>query len=119
MKKLITMTMCLSMTALLVACGGESKEYKPALDPETTCEIKVVGDYSNFEALEAEFDKFNEFYPHVSLSYEKIDDYTNNLATVLAKEDALISSSPMRHGWVEMQNMILSSLIWKIFLIKT
>lgn len=88
MKKLITMTMCLSMTALLVACGGESKEYKPALDPETTCEIKVVGDYSNFEALEAEFDKFNEFYPHVSLSYEKIDDYTNNLATVLAKEDA-------------------------------
>ena len=42
-----------------------------------------MGDYSNFEALEKEFDRFNQYYPNVALSYEKIDDYTNNLATVL------------------------------------
>ena len=89
MKKIMTIAACLSMTALLASCGGEDPNvFKPSLDPETTCEIKIVGDYSNFEALEAEFDKFNEYYPKVTLSYQKVDDYTNNLATVLEKEDA-------------------------------
>ena len=36
-----------------------------------------MGDYGNFEALEAEFDRFNEYYPNVSLSYVKLDDYKN------------------------------------------
>jgi multiple sugar transport system substrate-binding protein len=35
----------------------------------------------NFEALEAVFDRFNEIYPNVQLSYVKLDDYNNILAT--------------------------------------
>ena len=43
--------------------------FQPRLDTDTSCEITVIGSYSNFEALEAEFDSFNEFYPDVELSY--------------------------------------------------
>ena len=48
----------------------------------------MIGSYSNFEALEAEFDRFNEFYPDVELSYVKPDDYNNLLGTVLESADA-------------------------------
>lgn len=48
----------------------------------------MIGSYSNFEALEAEFDRFNEFYPEVELSYVKPDDYNNLLGTVLASSNA-------------------------------
>ena len=90
MKKLSYFAVGILSTALLLTCGcslEESDEFKPALDVETACEIKVVGDYGNFEALEAEFDRFNVFYPNVALSYEKLDDYKNNLATALERED--------------------------------
>ena len=62
--------------------------FRPMLDPDTTCEITVVGSYSNFEALEAEFDSFNEFYPDVELSYIKPDDYNNLLGTILESSSA-------------------------------
>ena len=65
--------------------GGE---FSPMLDTDTSCEITVAGSYSNFEALEAEFDSFNEFYPDVELSYWKPDDYNNLLATVLEGNNA-------------------------------
>ena len=95
MKKVVKVAVLLISTALLASCkGGPSSNnksveevYKPSLDTNTQCSIKVVGDYSNFEALEAEFDRFNAYYPNVSLSYEKVDDYTNNLAVVLEGED--------------------------------
>ena len=48
----------------------------------------MVGDYSNFEALEAEFDRFNEYYPNVELSYVKPDKYKELLGTVLSGENA-------------------------------
>ena len=90
MKKLTCLAVTLLTAASLVACGKKTNSdvFTPSMDKETSCEIKIVGDYSNFEALEAEFDKFNEFYPNVKLSYEKVDDYTNIIGTVLAKEDA-------------------------------
>ena len=83
MRKLNFIATSILSVALLAACGGDAKEFKPALDVETKCSIKIVGEYSNFEALEAEFDKFNVYYPNVTLTYEKIDDYNNNIATVL------------------------------------
>ena len=67
-----------------MSCSNDDSVFAPALDVETKCEIKVVGDYGNFEALEAEFDKFNVYYPNVRLSYTKIDKYEDNLPTVLA-----------------------------------
>ena len=62
--------------------------FQPKLDTDTSCEITVIGSYSNFEALEAEFDSFNEFYPDVELSYLKPDDYNNLLGTILESNNA-------------------------------
>lgn len=87
MKKVTCAILGVVSMALLVSCNrGNNKvdeTFKPSLDLETKCQIRVVGDYSNFEALEKEFDRFNQYYPNVALSYEKVDDYTNNIATVL------------------------------------
>ncbi|MCR4763403.1 MAG: ABC transporter substrate-binding protein [Lachnospiraceae bacterium] len=47
----------------------------------------MVGSYDNFEALEAEFDRFNEIYPNVQLSYVKLDDYKNILGAALEGND--------------------------------
>ena len=86
MKKLLCVAVSILSMSLLTSCGSE--EFKPSLDTSTDCAIKVVGDYSNFEALEAEFDRFNEYYPNVKLSYTKIDGYVNTLGTVLEGKDA-------------------------------
>ena len=91
MKKLICAALVLCMLTSIAACGKSTTEtedgFKPALDTETSCSITVAGSYDNFEALEAEFDRFNEYYPNVQLSYVKLDDYSNTLATVLESND--------------------------------
>jgi len=58
------------------------------LDTSAGCQIKVAGGYDNFEALEAEFDRFKKYYPNVELMYTKIDDYNNMIGTVLNGNDA-------------------------------
>ena len=68
--------------------ASEQKSFTPSLDTTKKCSISVVGNYDNFEALEAEFDKFNEYYPNVELSYTKIDDYNNLISTVLKSDNA-------------------------------
>ena len=92
MKRFFSIVLVLFMILGLVACGSDNKQdqkvFTPKLDKETSCKIKIVGTYSNFEALEAEFDRFNEYYPNVELSYTKIDDYNNSIATVLQGNDA-------------------------------
>ena len=92
MKKLLCMILAVLMMASLAACGSKAPEqpaagFKPALDTNTSCSITVAGSYDNFEALEAEFDRFNEYYPNVQLSYVKLDDYSNTLSTVLEGND--------------------------------
>ena len=74
--------------------------FQPRLDTDTECEITVIGSYSNFEALEAEFESFNEFYPDVELSYLKPDDYNNLLGTVLESTNApnIFFSNPWMVG---------------------
>ena len=93
MKRLFCTILVLCMLVSLAACGEKPQEeaavgFKPALDTKTSCQITVAGSYDNFEALEAEFDRFNEFYPNVQLSYVKLDDYNNTLATVLESNDS-------------------------------
>ena len=94
MKKILSIILVAFMILGLVACGNSETEeetpfvYEPALDKTTACKISIVGTYNNFEALEAEFDRFNEYYPNVELSYTKIDDYNNSIATVLEGKDA-------------------------------
>ncbi len=93
MKKLLAIILAATMLLGFAACGTEKPQeiqegFQPKLSAETECKINIAGSYSNFEALEAEFDRFNEFYPNVELSYTKIDDYNNAIATVLEGNDA-------------------------------
>ena len=94
MKKTMCMFLALLMILGLAACGSEKQEattvegFRPALDPSVKSHISVVGGYDNFEALEAEFDRFNDYYPNVELVYTKVDDYSNMIGTVLNGNDA-------------------------------
>ena len=92
MKKAIAVLLIICTTFSMAACGSKKSEkqaegFVPSLDTDTACTISVVGSYDNFEALEKEFDRFNEIYPNVQLSYKKLDDYNNVLSTVLDGED--------------------------------
>ena len=90
--------MCVFLAVLMIlclsACGSEKKEakteegFRPSLNTAVSCHLSIAGGYSNFEALEAEFDRFNEFYPNVELVFTKIDDYNNMIGTVLEGNDA-------------------------------
>ena len=110
MKKLLFVAIGLLSIASLTSCGAKNNDEKftPTLDKEMSCDIKVVGDYSNFEALEAEFDLFNEYYPNVRLSYQKVDDYNNSLGTVLESTDKpnIFCSSPSMMGNEKYSNII-------------
>ncbi len=93
MKKIISIILSVCFVVSMMACGGKNTEetdegFVPKLDTDTECSITVVGNYDNFEALEAEFERFGEYYPNVSMSYMKLDDYNNILGTVLDGEDA-------------------------------
>lgn len=95
MKKLVCAFLAVLVALVgLTACGQEKQEaapeegFTPSLDASTACHINVVGGYDNFEALEAEFDRFNEYYPNVELAFTKVDDYNNMIGTVLDGNDA-------------------------------
>ena len=103
MKKLSYILLGILTMSTLASCGNRSSQkdeeiFKPTLNKDTSCEIKVVGSYSNFEALLVEFDRFNEYYPNVKLRYEKLDDYENTLSVVLQgneKPNIFFSESKM------------------------
>ena len=94
MKKIMCMFLAVLMILSLAACGSEKQEstaeegFRPALDTSAKCHITVGGGYDNFEALEAEFDKFNNYYPNVELMFTKVDDYNNMIGMVLDGNDA-------------------------------
>ena len=94
MKKTMCMFLAVLMILRLAACGSEKQAvttvegFRPALDPSVKSHISVVGGYDNFEALEAEFDRFNDYFPNVELAYTKVDDYSNMIGTVLNGNDA-------------------------------
>ena len=97
MKKAMCMFLAVLMILGLAGCGQEKQDtetegaaegFRPALDPSVSCHISVAGSYNNFEALEAEFDRFNEYYPNVELVFTKVDDYNNMVGMVLNGNDA-------------------------------
>ena len=68
--KLTKISLALLMVLSISCLGGCKKKNKdavfvPRFDTQKKCKIEIVGRYKNFEALEAEFDRFNEFYPNV------------------------------------------------------
>ena len=94
MKKILYMLLAVVMILGLSACGSEQQEaateegFSPSLDTSADCQITVAGGYDNVEALEAEFDSFNEYYPNVELTFTKVDDYKNMIGMVLDGNDA-------------------------------
>ncbi len=62
--------------------------FSPKLDPQTKCTINVVGHYENFEALEAEFNRFSVYYPNVTMNYIYMDNYKSVISTALASSEA-------------------------------
>ena len=125
MKKIFIIFMVALMILGLASCNSGNQEEKeesfaPKLDQSTVCKISIVGNYSNFEALEAEFDRFKEYYPNVEMSYTKIDgDYNNMIATVLKGNDApniffsskaMIGNSAYDEVFAQMENLADASL---------
>lgn len=125
-KTLVRPLVLLTMLALalgLFACGdsgqkttggeenAQKDEFVPALDTETTCSITVAGSYSNFEALEAVFDRFKEYYPHVDLSYVKLDDYNQTIATALESDEApnVFVCLPWMHDKAEYEDVFAAA----------
>ena len=94
MKKSMCMFLAVLMITGLTSCASAKQEetsrdgFRPSLDASTSGYIHVSGGYDNFEALEAEFDTFNGYYPNVELMYTKVDDYNNIIGTVLNGNDA-------------------------------
>ena len=93
MKKILCAVLAALLAVVPAVCVSRAQAesadaFQPKLDPDTSCKITVVGNYSNFEALEAEFDRFNEYYPDVELVYGKRDDYNNLLGMILESKDA-------------------------------
>ena len=94
MKKILCILLSALMILCLTACGAEEQEapaekgFQPALDSTAECRITIAGGYDNFEALETEFDRFNEYYPNVELKFTKVDDYNNMIGMVLNGNDA-------------------------------
>lgn len=92
MKKLFCVVLVIVLSLAVVSCGKGGEENKevftPSLDKETAGEINVVGHYSNFEALEEEFNRFAEYYPNVVLKYTYLDNYKKIISTTLASDNA-------------------------------
>ena len=93
MKKTLCILLTIFSMVLMTGCGKSNEEntdeFTPSLDPETTCAIKVVGDYESFPELVNRFKKFNKlYYPNVELTYTKISgEYKKMIATVLEGKD--------------------------------
>ena len=120
-RKLFT-TLCALLLVLmmaLTACGTkeaagprESGEgFTPRLDPQTEGSVTVVGHYNNFEALEAEFVRFSEYYPNVTLTYTYLDGFTKILSTALVSSEApdIFFTYPWMGDWEDGEDIFAAS----------
>lgn len=93
-KKTIYAILAILALLALASCNAKKQQaeaeagFRPALDTAVKGHVNFAGGYNNFEALETEFNRFNEYYPNVELVYTKIDDYNNMLGMVLNGKDA-------------------------------
>ena len=86
----------LALALCLTACGAKEAPkaqesaagFAPRLDTKMEGSITVVGHYSNFEALEAEFNRFATYYPNVEMNYTYLDNYSGIIATALKSSEA-------------------------------
>ena len=78
------LSVIMAASAVLAGCGSSETEDKetevgftPKLDTQKEVTINVVGAFDNFPSLETVALDFAEYYPNVTVSYSKVDDYTN------------------------------------------
>ena len=88
MKKVFGVLGAFVLTMGLFSCTKESDEFKPKYDTNLEYKISVVGHYENFEAIEDEFVRFNNYYPNAKLTYTYLDNYNKVIATSLNSESA-------------------------------
>ncbi len=95
MKKTIRTMFSVGMAVMLLlqGCGtpaakNEDVSFSPKYDKETEFSLTVAGSYGNFESLEAEFERFYEYYPNANLQYVTLDDYNNVISNALAGSEA-------------------------------
>jgi len=95
--KKITSALLTAAVGMSLMCGctadtGETSDgegFTPALDTNISASFTVIGNYDNFEALEAAILSFQEIYPNIDIVYEKLDDYNSNLETRLASDSSV------------------------------
>lgn len=114
---LVVLSLC------LVACSKKetskahtgSVAFTPKLDQNTSCSISVAGHYNNFEALEAEFNRFSQYYPNVRMTYVYMDGYSKSgskiLSTALSGSEApdIFFTYPYMGDWVDGKEIEASS----------
>ena len=91
MNKTIKRIVSLAAVLLLLPVQGcEKKEvnFTPKYGKDAEFSISVVGNYANFESLEAEFERFCEYYPNGTLEYTCLDDYNNTVGRALLSDEA-------------------------------
>ena len=84
---ILLISLLLSISVSLISCKKKSVEeavFTPKLDTNTSTTIVIAGHYKNFEAIEAEIDRFNKFYPNVEIIYTSLDIYNETILTSLA-----------------------------------
>lgn len=89
-KSLSSVCALLALCAVLPLGGCKKKEaaapqdaFVPRYGKDTAGTVYVAGHYKNFEALEAEFDRFKEYYPEVELRFEYLDKYNSTVLSAL------------------------------------
>lgn len=92
MKKTLIMLFSFSMAVMLFlqGCVSQKKEevsFTPKYGKETEFSLTVAGSYGNFESLEAEFERFYEYYPNANLQYVTMDDYNNVISSALVNSE--------------------------------
>lgn len=81
------LTGCQAAAPAASSATAEASSFVPSLDTSTTTTIEVRGSWSNFEALDAIADDWNQIYPNVAINYTKVDEYNKHLADLLDTED--------------------------------
>ncbi|MBQ7509266.1 MAG: carbohydrate ABC transporter substrate-binding protein [Spirochaetales bacterium] len=105
----IVLSLCLAACSKKEASKTQNTAagFAPKLDRSTACSITVAGHYSNFEALEAEFNRFARYYPNVKMTYVYMDGYSKSgsriLSTALAGSEApdIFFTYPYMYEWVD------------------
>ncbi|WP_081673359.1 ABC transporter substrate-binding protein [Butyrivibrio sp. XPD2002] len=92
MRKSFKTLLSLGMATMLLlpGCGNGKKEeaaFVPKYDKDTEFSLTVAGSYGNFESLEAEFERFYEYYPNANLEYVTMDDYNNVISSALVNNE--------------------------------